>query len=123
MAADSRSAVPADVQARMAMHERHDAERAALTERQAAERAGEGIDPTPIVTWNAFAPDQLADVITGVTRCDPAVSAAMVNRLADLARTGQPQVHEFSTERRDPLSGGALSWKLHLLLAEPEGVA
>jgi hypothetical protein len=114
------------------LQELHERERAALTERQAAERAGEGIDPTPIASWNAFAPDQLADVITGVTRCEGALAAEIVRRLS---RGG---TEEFSTERRDPfggqLIGGArwlaehdagiyASWRLHLLLSEPEGVA
>jgi len=130
MTADS--AVPAEVRARMAMHERHDRERADLAERQAAERAGEGLDATPIATWNAFSPDQLADVITGVTRSEPEFGLGIVRRMAK----GETPF-EFSTERRDPFSraliGGArwraeyhrssLTWQLHLLLAEPEGVA
>jgi hypothetical protein len=131
MPADS-SAVPAEVRARMAMHERHDAERAALTERQSAERADEGIDLTPVATWNAFAPDQLAEVIAGVTRCEGALAVEAVRRVA------KGGTYEFSTERRDPfggqLIGGArwlaehdpgiyATWRLHLLLAEPAGVA
>jgi len=130
------SVIPADVRARMAMHARHDAERAALTERQEAERAGEDIDLTPIATWNAFSPDQLAGVIAGVCRMDAGPARHMVDALAERARTGQREVYEFTTERRDAagaLIGGArwrierhrssLTWQLHLLASEPEGVA
>lgn len=108
-----------------------------LAERQAAGRAEQGIELYPLATWHAFSPDQLADVITGVTRSDPAFGLAIAARLTALARTGQCEVHEFGTERRDPfefgrLIGGALwraerdgvsGWQLHLLQSEPCGVA
>lgn len=106
-------------------------ERAELTARQAAEREAAGLDATPIATWNAFAPDQLIDVITGVTRCE----AELANRVVRCVNEGRTYI--FSTERRDPFSGSliggarwraeyhksSLTWQLHLLLAEPEGVA
>jgi len=116
----------------MAMHERHDRERADLAERQAAERAGEGLDATPLATWNAFSPDQLADVIVGVTRCGAAQAKKIVHEL------GGGGTYTFSMERRDPFSGQLIGgsrwlaehdpgiyakWRLHLLLTEPEGVA
>jgi hypothetical protein len=114
------------------LQELHERERAELARRHEAERTAAGLDVTPIATWNAFAPDQLADVITGVTRCEGALAAEIVRRLS---RGG---TEKFSTERRDPfggqLIGGArwlaehdagiyASWRLHLLLTEPEGVA
>jgi len=107
-------------------------ERAELIERQAAERADAGLDPTPIATWNAFSPDQLADVIVGVTRCGAAQAKKIVHEL------GGGGTYTFSMERRDPFSGQLIGgsrwlaehdpgiyakWRLHLLLSEPEGVA
>jgi hypothetical protein len=113
------------------IRERHEAERAALTERHEAERTAAGLDVTPIATWNAFAPDQLAGVITGVTRCDASLATKFMAHLA-----GSGTRYEFTIERRDlagVLIGGArwrierhrasLSWCLHLLETEPEGVA
>jgi hypothetical protein len=111
------------------LQELHERERAELARRHEAERTAAGLDVTPIATWNAFAPDQLADVITGVTRCEGALAAEIVRRLS---RGG---TEEFSTERRDTsgiLIGGArwrieredvCAWKLHLLESEPEGTA
>lgn len=89
-------------------------------------------DEAPIATWHAFSPDQLADVITGVTRSDPEFGLGIVRRMVK----GETPF-EFGTERRDPfefgrLIGGALwraerdgvsDWRLHLLQSEPQGVA
>jgi hypothetical protein len=103
-----------------------------LAERQAAEREAQGLELYPLATWHAFAPDQLADVITGVTRSDPAFGQAIAARLVRLPGGAR---HEFGTERRDlsgALIGGALwraerdgvsAYVLHLLQAEPCGVA
>lgn len=113
---------------------RHRRERAELEDRHRAELEENfpGEPLYPIATWNAFSPDQLADVITGVTRCEGALAAEIVRRL------GRGSTEEFSTERRDPFSGQLIggsrwlaeydpgiyaSWRLHLLLTEPEGVA
>lgn len=107
-------------------------QRQELIERQAAEREAQGLELYPLATWHAFAPDQLADVITGVTRSDPAFGLAIAQRLVRLPGGAR---HEFGTERRDPsgvLIGGALwraertgvsDWALHLLQSEPRGVA
>jgi hypothetical protein len=87
-------------------------------------------DPAePVAIWHAFAPDQLAEVITGVTRTDEH-TVRMV--MAAVRRDGS---HTFSLQRRD-LAGqfiggarwraeraGVTDWQLHLLIAEPEGVA
>jgi hypothetical protein len=87
---------------------------------------------TPIATWNAFSPDQLADVITGVTRSDPEFGLGIARRMVK----GETPF-EFGTERRDPFEFGRLigaarwraertgvsGYQLHLLAAEPGGVA
>jgi hypothetical protein len=117
---------------RAALYAEQAQQRQELAARQAAEREAEGLDQTPIATWNAFSPDQLADIITGVTRCEGALAAEVVRRVTE-GRT-----HEFGTQRRDPfggqLIGGArwlaerdasafVGWRLHLLETEPEGAA
>jgi hypothetical protein len=117
---------------RRALYAEQAQRRQELTERQAAEREAQGLELYPLATWHAFAPDQLAEVIAGVTRCDAERSAALVARL--ITGTGP---HEFGTERRDPfefgrLIGGALwrierdgvsAYVLHMLQSEPCGVA
>jgi hypothetical protein len=96
------------------------------------ERAAQGLELYPLATWHAFAPDQLADVIAGVTRMDPGPATRIVQHLNTAVTS-----YEFSTERRDPfefgrLIGGALwrierdgvsAYVLHLLQSEPEGTA
>jgi hypothetical protein len=87
----------------------------------------------PIATWNAFSPDQLADVIAGVARMDLAPAQRIVARL-----TADAMVHEFTAQRRDPIGGQLIGgarwlaerdaslfagWRLHLMESEPEGVA
>lgn len=102
---------------------------AEVRRRRAAERAAQGLELYPLATWHAFAPDQLVDLITGVTRCDPVRLREIMNE------TVHRGSYEFGTERRDlsgALIGGALwraerdgvsSFKLHLLQSEPRGVA
>jgi hypothetical protein len=128
--------------ARSRLRERQAAELADLRDRQRTEREAEGLPLAPIATWNAFSPAELIGVVAGVTRMDPASAEATVRGLLH----GEPATttHEFDTERRDPFTGptaaghaGALiggarwrieradisDWKLHLLAAEPCGVA
>jgi hypothetical protein len=86
-------------------------------------------ETAPLATWHAFSPDQMADLIAGVTRSRTVAAEVMPYLAGDAYR-------EFWTERRDlagQLIGGArwraeyhrssLSWSLHLLESEPEGVA
>jgi hypothetical protein len=104
-------------------------ERAELLAVQAAERAAEGIDETPLATWNASSLEELTEVVAGVTRMDTAASLDVVHRL-----DSDTSEHEFTTGRHGltgELIGGARwraeragvsNWKLRLLAAEPEGV-
>ena len=117
-------------QLRAELAERQTAERAELRDQHQADRAALGLGPIPpLATWNAFSPHELIQVITGVTRMDPAAAEAIVRGILD------GPAREFDTERRDiggTLVGGARwqieragisSWKLHLLLAEACGAA
>jgi len=121
------------------LQELHERERAELACRHEAEREAAGLDPTPRATWNAFSPEELAKVITGVTRSHPGLGQEVVHELTlRAAAESGAAAYEFTTERRDPFGGALIggarwlaehdpgiyaSWRLHLLLSEPEGVA